>query len=138
MRGSRQERAQRNVIRRLLERGPALSDEKGVGLVESLLAVAIVGVALVAFLAAMSTGSMAVATADKRVTAENLAWSQMENSLGQVYAASYSTITEPSGYAIAITVSGVDGRDQNEIQKITVGVGYVGGTVSAEAFKVNR
>lgn len=138
MRGSRQERAQRNVIRRLLERGPALSDEKGVGLVESLLAVAIVGVALVAFLAAMSTGSMAVATADKRVTAENLAWSQMENSLGQAYAASYSTITEPSGYAIAITVSGVDGRDQNEIQKLTVGVGYDSGTVSAEAFKVNR
>ncbi len=138
MRGSRQERAQRNVIRRLLWRGPALSDEKGVGLVESLLAVAIVGVALVAFLAAMSTGSMAVATADRRVTAENLAWSQMEDTLGQAYAASYSTITEPAGYAIAITVSGVDGRDQNEIQKITVEVDHDGGAVTAEAFKVNR
>ncbi len=138
MRGSRQERARRNVIRRLLERGPDLSDEKGVGLVESLLAVAIVGVALVAFLAAMSTGSMAVATADKRVTAENLAWSQMEDSLGQSYAASYSTITEPAGYAITVTISGVDGRDQNEIQKITVDVDYDGGTVSAEAFKVSR
>jgi len=126
------------VIRRLLARRVALSDEEGVGLVESLLAVAIVGVALVAFLAAMSTGSMAVATADQRVTAESLARTQMENALGQTYAPSYSAVAEPAGYTITITVSGVGGRDQDEIQKITVEVDYDGNTVTVVAYKVNR
>jgi type II secretory pathway pseudopilin PulG len=127
-----------SFARRIPRRAAGASGERGVGLVESLIAVAILGVALVAFLAAFSTGSMAVGAADRHVTAENLARTQMENVMGQAYAASYVTITEPAGYSITITVSSVDGRDQNEIQKITVEVTYDGGTETLETYKVNR
>ena len=41
----------------------------GVGLVEVLVAVGILGVTLVAFLTAISTGSLGVATTEERVTA---------------------------------------------------------------------
>jgi len=52
--------------------------QQGVGLVEVLVAVAILGATLVVFLAAVSTGSIGVATSEERVTAENLARSQLE------------------------------------------------------------
>ena len=136
--GSSRERKWENVVRRMLGKARALSDERGVGLVESLIAVAIVGIALVVFLAALSTGSMAVGTSKRNVTAENLARSQMEDVKGQTYAASYSTMTEPEGYDITITVSDVNGRDQNEIQKITVEVSYEGDAVTVEDYKVDR
>lgn len=107
-------------------------------MIESLIAVAIVGIALVAFLAAMSTGSMAVGVTDRHVTAENLARTQMEDVMGQAYAASYSTIAVPTGYSIGVAVSDVGGRDQNEIQKVTVQVSYDTDSVTLETYRVNR
>ncbi len=57
--------------------------EEGVGLVETLIAVGILGLALTVLLAAVSTGSLAVSRTEERVAAENLARSQLEYTKSQ-------------------------------------------------------
>ena len=127
-----------NVMRRMWKRRATLCDQRGVSLAESLIAVAVVGIALTALLATLSTGSLAVQRTDKRVIAENLARTQMEYAKGQDYSGSYQKIAEPDGYSIEIVLSAVNGRDQNDIQKITVTVSYNDNTLDVEDFKVNR
>ena len=106
-----------------------LSGEKGTSLVETLVAVVIVAVAVVPFLTAFSTGSLAVLRADRRATAEHLARSQMEYAKSQAYVAapaSYGIITPvPAGYSISADATSIDGRDAS-IQKITVTVEHDG------------
>ena len=120
--------------------GISLGSERGTGLVESLIAVAIATIAITALVAALSTGSMAVQRNGDRVTAENLARMQMEEIKGQAYSSSgdYSTITAPDGYTISIAVSAIDGRDTGEMQEVTVTIGYDGDSVLLEAYKSNR
>jgi len=114
--------------------------ETGVGLVETLIAVAITAVAITALLGALSTGSLAVVRTDERVTAENLARTQMEYTKGLAYLAapaSYATISAPAGYSISADSASVSGRD-TDIQKITVSVSYDGDTFTLEDFKLDR
>ncbi len=106
------------------------------------MAVAIMTIAVTAFLAAFSTGSLAVRRADKGVTAENLARSQLEYTKSQAYVvapASYDTITPvPAGYSISSDATSVAGRDAN-IQKITVTATRDGKVLLVlEDFKLNR
>lgn len=130
----------RRLMRHIWKTRACFSNEAGVGLVESLIAVAIAAIAITAFMAAISTGSMAVQRSDERVTAENLARSQMEYIKGQDYSSSgsYDTITTPDGYSIAISASTIDSRDISEIQKVTVTVSYNDDAVTVETYKVNR
>jgi type II secretory pathway pseudopilin PulG len=118
-----------------------LSSERGVGLVETLIAVAILGLTLTVLLAALSTGSMAVSRADERAVAENLARSQLEYTKSQAYVllpAVYATVTPPAGYAVAVDATAVPGAD-TAIEKITVSVSRDGRSLlSVEDFKVNR
>jgi len=99
--------------------------EQGIGLVETLIAVAILGLALTALLSAVSTGSMAVSRTEERVTAENLARSQLEYTKSQPYQplpASYATVTpSPDDYTVAVTADVVPGGDSG-IEKLTVTV----------------
>ncbi len=92
---------------------------------EALIAVGILGLALTALLSAVSTGSMAVSRTEERVTAENLARSQLEYTKSQPYQplpASYATVTPyPDDYAIAVTADVAPGGDSS-IEKITVTV----------------
>lgn len=115
--------------------------QEGVGLVETLIAVAILGVTLVALLAAISTGSIGVATTEKRVTAENLARSQLEYTKSQPYQAapaSYVTVTPPAGYAVSAEATSIPGGDSS-IQQITVIVTRGAETLlTVEDFKVDR
>jgi len=118
------------------------SDESGMGLVESLIAIAIVGTAITILLAGLSTGSLAVQQTDIRVTAENVARAQMEYIKAQTYEsipASYDTMAPlPEKYTFDIASSSIPGRD-SDIQKITVIVSYDGESVfSLEDYKVNR
>ncbi len=99
-------------------------------------------IAVTAFLAAFSTGSLAVRRADKGVTAENLARSQLEYTKSQAYIvspASYDTITPvPAGYSISSVATSIAGRDAN-IQKITVTATRDGKVLLVlEDFKLNR
>ena len=115
--------------------------QDGVGLVETLVAVAILGVTLVTLLAAISTGSIGVATTEERVTAENLARSQLEYTKSGAYLtapASYATVTPPVGYTLSAEATSIPEGDSS-IQKITVTVTRDGDILLiVEDYKVDR
>lgn len=118
------------------------SEEKGAGLAESLVAIAIVGIAIGALVGALSTGSVAVKNAGTQIPAESLAVSQMEFIKNQQYQpvpANYASIDSlPADYTVSTTASPIEGRD-SDIQKITVTISYQGDDVLAiENYKVNR
>jgi len=133
------------------ERSPTLTNlkqavvggERGMGLVEVLVAVAILGVTLVVLLAAISTGSVGVATTEEGVTAENLARSQLEYTKSQTYSAapaSYATVTPPAGYSVSVQAASISTpATDSSIQMITVTITRDGETLlTVEDFKVDR
>ena len=62
-----------------------MENEKGFSLLEVLLAVALLGIIVVAFLGGLATASKVSSMADERATAESLARSQMEFVRSQAY-----------------------------------------------------
>ena len=107
---------------------------------ETLIALAVVGVTAVIFINGLSTSSSIVVSADESETAKNLAEYQMEYVKNQTYDASYEPAPIPDsyqGYSANITVSAITSRDGN-IQKITVTISHWDTRViSLEGFKVN-
>ena len=123
-------------------------NSKGVGLIEAIIALAILGIVAVAFLGGLSTALHATFIADERSTAQSLAQSQMEYVKNQEYKpadpnseVTYNKTAQiPQGYyimsihrdgSIADDVNGVIGipwnpdsgvpsDDDNGIQKVTV------------------
>jgi len=118
-----------------------LQAEEGFTLVEALVSVAILSLALVVFLAGLSTGVLSSNQSDRLSTAHELARSQMEYTKETVYQAapsSYPTVTPPSGYQVASNASTISGGDA-DIQLITVQVSKDGLVVYAlEGYKVDR
>ena len=113
-----------------------MKSEKGSSLFEVMLAIALLGVIIVALLSALSTGSTAVFVADERATAESLARSQMEYVRNQNYDAShnppqYALLTDiPAGYDISVVAVRLDPKGDGTaaddgIQKITVTVQHL-------------
>lgn len=85
-------------------------DDRGSTLVGELIALAIIGTALVAFLSGLSTSSLGVSVVERRVSAENLARSQMEAIKAAEYqpnptAVPYPAVAVPSGYELRVSVS---------------------------------
>ena len=135
----------RGLAPALARLGQAAGSQEGFGLVEVLVAVAILGMTLVALLAALSTGSIGVASKDEQVTAANLARSQLEYTRSQPYAELYETVTPLAGYTVSVQAdsvpeaTSVPGADPSTIQKITVTVTRNGETLlTVEDFKVDR
>ena len=127
--------------KRGLARG-AIWDQRGVTLVESLVASAIVALVLLSLVEALSMGSIGMHTASERVTAEILARSQLEYVKQQSYVSaptSYDTVELPTGgYSIAAEAASVPGADSN-IQKITVRIYHHEEEILVrEGYKVNR
>jgi len=121
---------------------PLVTKQRGIGLVEVLIALAITGIAVVAFLSSLYAGTRTVSIIYERVTAENLARSQLEYVKSQDYItapATYETLPSvPPDFTITAKASAIDERDDN-IQKITVTVSRNGKTLLVlEDFKVNR
>lgn len=113
-------------------------NEKGLGLVEAVVAVAVTGVTVVAFVAALSTGSIAVAELDQEVVAQRLTRTQLEFIKGSAYDTSYTSISTPAGYTISIDVDSIPGAD-SDIQEITVTIFRDGNEIlTVEDYKVNR
>ena len=116
-------------------------DQMGLGLVETLVAVAILGTAVVAFASGLSAGSIAVREQDEIAVSQGLAQTQMEYTKSYAYnpgAATYPAVATPADYSIAVGVSAVPGTDTN-IQKITVTVSREGQAVTTvEGYKLNR
>ena len=118
----------------------SFSNQRGYSLVESLIASAIVGIAITAFVAALSTASLAVQGNDKDVTAKNLAQTQMEDIMQQDYSSTgpYSKIVEPSEFSISINISAIGDHPANEIQKIAVTVSHDQGNTTLSTYKSNQ
>jgi len=117
-----------------------LHSQRGIGLVETLMAVAVLGTAVVAFATALSAGSIAVGEHDLQAEARALAKSQMEHVQSSAFspAGVYALVGAPEGYSTSIGVSAVPGGDA-AIQKITVAVSYSGEEIiTLEDYKVDR
>ncbi len=118
-----------------------IQDQRGIGLVETLVAVAILGTSVVAFATGLSAGSIAVREQDGIAVTQGLAQTQLEYTKSYVYnpgAVTYPAVAAPPGYSISVGVSAVPGTDAN-IQKITVTVSREGQAVeTVEGYKVNR
>ena len=87
-----------------------LSGDSGSTLVGELVAVAILGLALVVLLSAISTGMMGMAIVEKRVAGENLARRQLEEIKAADYQANptvqpYPAIPVDGPYSVTVTVT---------------------------------
>ena len=118
-----------------------LQDQRGISLVELLVALAIMGIAAVAFIVPLSTGAIAVRDSDEGTVAQSLAKSQLEYTKSYPYnslATTYPTVVPQEGYGVSVNVSSVPGADV-DIQKITVTVSRDGnGLLVIEDYKVDR
>ena len=118
--------------------------ESGISLVETVVALAILGTIGVTFLTGAVITSQAAFTNDEQATAESLARSQMEWVQSANYSTTgYSPATMPSGkdyvnYSANITSRSLNTPDDG-IQKLTVAVNRSGEQVMIlESYKVNR
>jgi len=126
--------------------GILVSAESGMTLVETVVALAILGTIAIVFLSGLAISSKAVIIADEQTTVESLAQSQLEWVKGADYvyeAAEYSPAPIPTGqdytdYSANITAEPLHTPDDG-IQKITVTVRRLGEMVmELEGYKVDR
>jgi prepilin-type N-terminal cleavage/methylation domain-containing protein len=112
--------------------------EKGISLIETLAALAILGIIAVAFLSALATTSTARATNDERTSAKILAESIMENIKKSDYAVSYTPTVPAEFPGYTATVNTTTAKDGN-IEKIIIAVQHHNHEVlTLESYKVNR
>jgi len=115
--------------------------QRGLGLVETLVAVAILGTSVVAFVVALSAGSIAVGKQDEEVVAQSLVQTQLEYTKSYAYdaeATTYPTVDTPEGYNISVSVASIPDTD-DDIQKITVTISRESENImTVEDYKVNR
>ena len=116
-------------------------DQRGLGLVETLVAVAILGTSVVAFVVALSAGSIAVGEQDEEVMAQSLVQTQLEYTKSYPYdpeATTYPTVDTPEGYTISVGIASIPDTDA-DIQKITVTISRESENIMTVAdYKVNR
>lgn len=106
---------------------------------ETVVALALLGIIAAVFLGALGTSSNSRLLADEHDSARIIAESQMENIRKQTYAFSYDEVPilpEYPGYSALIDVENM--RNGN-IQKITVTISHYGRELTKlESYKVNR
>jgi len=120
--------------------------QRGISLLETLVALAVLGMIASAFLSGLATASEAAFTADEQTTAESLARSQMEWVKDTIYvedATEYPPAPIPSGsdyvnYSVEIIAEPLHSPDEG-IQKITVTVRHSGKMIiKLESYKGER
>ncbi len=126
--------------------GKSAGSESGMTLIETLVALALVGTIVVSYLSSLATTIKATMVTDEQSTAESLARSQMEWAKKATYvsgATTYSAAAIPSGsdysgYSANITAASLNNPDDG-IQKITVTIRhFVKDVVNLEGYKVSR
>jgi len=114
-------------------------NQHGFGLVETLVAVAILGLTAAAFLTSLSTGSAATRINRESAIARWLAGEQLEAIRASEYDASgvsYRTVEQPEGYSVDIDTAPAGGSG---IQKVTVTISHEGELLlTLSDYKVNR
>jgi len=123
-------------IKELVEK---MNSEKGSSLIETIVALALLGIISVAFLGALATTSNSRLIADEHVSARILAESQLEYIKKQTYAFSYDPVPIPAEYAGYSATINVDNLRNGNIQKITVTVRHHDKDIETlESYKLNR
>lgn len=115
-------KVKKSTSRRLAKVRNCIRNEKGIGLAESLAAIAIIGITAVAFITALSTGVLAVRESDQEAVAQQLARTQLEYVKSLPYdatGATYPTVDTPSGYTISLETDASIYAD-TDIQEVTV------------------
>ena len=116
-----------------------MKSERGTSLIETLVALALLGIIAVAFLSALATSSNARSIADEHASARILAESQMENIKKQTYAFSYDPVPLSTVYPGYSAVVDVDNLRNGNIQKITVTIRHHDRDIETlESYKGNR
>jgi type II secretory pathway pseudopilin PulG len=101
-----------------------MKNERGVGLLEVVIAIGLLGILLAGFIPAMMGITRSNISVDDRATAKNLAERQMEYIKGQPYLTNYTTDNYSADYPglvvdpVEVTATG-DVRDSN-IQAVTL------------------
>jgi len=117
--------------------GVKMKSEKGITLLETVLALALLAIIGLAFLSGLATTSTSRALAEERVNAKILAEAQMENIKKQGYTDNYTLLTLDGfdGYSTNLTVE----DHYYNLQKITVSISHNADEVfTLESFKVKR
>ena len=112
-------------------------NEKGITLLETVIALALLAVIGLAFLSGLASTSSSRALAEERVNAKILAEAQMENVKKQAFTDNYTLLTLDGfdGYTTNITVE----DHYYNLQKITVNITHNDEQVfTLESFKVKR
>ena len=118
-----------------------IKSEKGFSLIETIVALALLGTIGVAFLNGLATTSTARVTADERASAKILAENLMENLKKQSFTTNttlyeYTIPSEFEGYSANVTVENIK---NDEIQKLTIIIWHHGREVlTLEGYKVDR
>jgi len=120
-------------------------NETGVALIETLVALVVLGLVSTAFLSALATASKATIIANEQTTAESLVRSQIEyvkNCAYQYAASEYPVdpaLTIPEGWAVPPPIVELVHETDDGIQKVTVTAEHNGEAVlSIEIHKVDR
>lgn len=117
------------------------NSQKGIGLVETLVAVAILGTSVAAFVVSLSAGSLTVNEINRETIAQGLAQTQMEYTKNYTFipgASTYPVLPVPATYSVSVDVLDVPGTDMN-IQEIAVTVQKDSASIlTISNYKVNR
>ena len=116
-----------------------MKGETGSSLIETMVALALLGIIGAAFLGALTTSSNTRVIADEHASARILAESQMESIKPQTYAFSYDPVPIPAEYPGYTAAINVDNLRNGNIQKITVTIRHHSRDITTlEGYKVNR
>ena len=116
-----------------------MKSEIGTSLIETVVALALLGIIGVAFLSALSTSSNARLIADEHASSRILAESQIEDIMKQTYAFSYDPMSVPAEYPGYSAIIDIDNLRNGNIQKITVTIRHHNKDITKlESYKVNR
>ena len=116
-----------------------MKSETGSSLIETVVALAILGIIGVAFLSALATTSNTRSIADEHASARILAESQMENIKKQTYAFSYDPVPIPADYPGYTAVVDIDNLRNGNIQKVTITIRHHDRDIETlESYKGNR
>lgn len=121
-----------------------MKSEKGISLIETIIAVAILGIISAAFLGALATTSTARATNEERTSAKIMAETIMENIKSDNFTTTYdiddvwpeeASVKFP-GYTPSLVITN---ERNNNIQKIAITIRHKNHDVlSLESYKVDR